>query len=119
MMALASGILMACAVTIIVFIGYSLLITYSGVTEKNIPVVVVITSIASVIIAGFDAARGAEKNGWLWGIVAGVIYAVILLLVGFAVSKGIRFDSRTVTLLAVSIAGGGLGGVLGINVKAR
>ncbi len=115
--ALVSGIAAAYAITCIVFIGYSLLITYSSFSDSSMPMVVTLTSLASVIVAGFDAAKGAESKGWLWGIIAGVIYAVILAAIGFWVNKGFTFDSRTITLLVLSVAGGGLGGVIGINLK--
>ncbi len=116
-MALLSGILIAYAITCIVFIGYAVLITYSSVTEQYIPIVVTVTSLISVIVAGFDASKGADSKGWMWGIIAGGIYAIILLCIGSWVNNGFVMDSRTVTLVVLSVAGGGLGGVIGINFK--
>lgn len=114
--ALVSGVLVAYAITSIVLIGYAVLITYASFTGQNLPLVVTVTSLFSVIVAGFDAAKGAENKGWFWGIVAGFIYAVILAAIGVWVNKGFTVDSRTVTLLVLSVAGGGLGGVAGINI---
>ncbi len=114
---LISGIAIAYAITCIIFIGYAMLITYSSFTGKNLPLVVTVTSLVAVIVAGFDAAKGATKRGWLWGIAAGLIYALILAVIGTWVNKGFTFDSRTITLLILSVAGGGLGGVIGINLK--
>ena len=114
--ALITGVLAAYAITCIVLIGYAVLITYASLTGENMPLVVTITSLASAVVAGFDAARGAESRGWFWGIVAGFIYAAILTAIGIWVNKGFVVDSRTVTLLVLSVAGGGLGGVIGINL---
>lgn len=115
--ALLSGVLIGYAITCIVFIGYGILLTYSSMSEQNIPLVATATCIVSVAVAGFDAAKGAENRGWLWGIGAGLMYAIILALIGFCVNKTLIPDTRTFTLLVLSIAGGGLGGVLGINLK--
>ena len=116
---LISGVLIAYAITCIVFIGYAVLITYSSISEQNIPLVVTATSLISVVVAGFDAAKGAQNKGWLWGLLAGLVYVVILALIGLWVNKGFAMDSRTLTLLVLSLAGGGLGGVLGINFKRK
>jgi putative membrane protein (TIGR04086 family) len=81
------------------------------------PLVVTVTCLIAVIVAGFDAAKGAESRGWLWGITAGFVYAVILAVIGVWLNKGFVVDSRTVTLGILSLAGGGFGGVFGINVN--
>lgn len=115
--ALFSGVMIAYAITCIVFIAYAILLTYSSVTEQNISLIVTITGIISVVVAGFDAAKGAKSKGWLWGIIAGAVYAMILLCIGAWINKGLVPDSRTVTLFILCVAGGGLGGVIGINKK--
>ena len=114
---LLSGVMIAYAITCIAFIGYAILLTYSSVTEQNISLVVTVVSIISVIVAGFDAAKGAENRGWMWGIGAGILYAVILLMIGAWVNRGFLSDTRSLTLMIICIAGGGFGGVLGINLK--
>lgn len=113
--ALFSSLLIAYAITCIVFIAYAILITYSSITEQNISLVVTITGIISVAVAGFDSAKDAKSKGWLWGIIAGTLYGIILLCIGTFVNKGLSIDSKTITLLIICIAGGGLGGVVGIN----
>ena len=112
-----SGVLVAYAITCIVFIGYAILLTYTNITENNISLIVTITSILSVIVAGFDAAKDAPGKGWLWGMIAGFIYSIILICIMTWVQREFRLDSRAVTLFILSIAGGGLGGVIGINLK--
>ncbi|MDR2938971.1 MAG: TIGR04086 family membrane protein [Clostridiales bacterium] len=79
--------------------------------------VITITCIISVVIAGYDAARGAKNKGWLWGILAGLLYAVILVAIGFFIDEDFTFDTSSITLLILAVAGGGLGGVIGINIK--
>ena len=117
--ALVKGVLAAYAITAIIFLAYAMLITYTDMSEKNIPIVVAVTTLIAVVTAGYDAARGAGKGGWLWGMGAGTIYIVILAAIMMAVLKDYSIDSRTVLLIALAIAGGGLGGIVGINVKTK
>ncbi|MCL2356271.1 MAG: TIGR04086 family membrane protein [Defluviitaleaceae bacterium] len=114
---LTLGVLIAYAVTAIVFLGYAILITYTNVSERSIPLVVAITTVLSVMIAGFDAARGAENRGWLWGMVAGLVYVLILAGIMLVFLPGFPVDMRTIIICVLGIAGGGLGGVFGINLK--
>jgi putative membrane protein (TIGR04086 family) len=115
LISLVSGVLVGYAITCIIFLAYSMLITYTSLSEDNMSLVVAGVTLVSVIVAGFDAARGADNKGWLWGILAGLVYAVILLIIMALVLRGLTFDSHIVTILVLSIAGGGLGGVIGIN----
>lgn len=116
---LISGVFIAYAITCIVMIGYAILITYGSFTGNNMDLIITITTLISVVIAGFDSARGAKNKGWMWGILSGLMYAFILISLGIWVNRGFIFDTRTITMIILSIAGGGLGGVIGINLKSK
>jgi len=118
-MAVLTGTVMAYAITCIVFIGYAVLITYTVVSEAQLPFVVILTTLVSVAVSGFDSARGADSRGWLWGIAAGLIYAVILFAVGAWIFKGFMFNLQLLALLAVSLGGGAIGGAIGINTGGK
>jgi len=111
------GVVMAFAITCIVFLAYAMLITYTNMSERNLPIVVAVTTLLSVMVAGFDAARGATNRGWLWGMVAGLIYVLILAIIVIIMLPTFAVDGRTVTVIVLGLAGGGLGGILGINIK--
>lgn len=80
--------------------------------------VTVITGI-SVLFCGFTSARGAGRGGLINGIIAGVLYTLLLYAVGSIVSGSIGFNAATISALLVGVFCGGLGGVLGINTKRR
>ena len=117
--ALIIGVLMGYAITCIIFLAYSMLITYTHMTEQNLPMVVAVTTLLSVMIAGFDTAKGAESKGWLWGMAAGLVYILILTILMMSVLQRFAVDTRTVTSVVLALAGGGMGGILGINLKRR
>ncbi|MCL2199842.1 MAG: TIGR04086 family membrane protein [Defluviitaleaceae bacterium] len=114
---LSVGILMAYCITAIVFLGYAILITYTNVSERSLPMVVAITTVLSVMVAGFDAARGAESRGWIWGMVAGFVYVVIMAIFMAVLIPEFSVGMRAVTTFLLAIAGGGLGGIFGINMR--
>ena len=114
---LAFGVMIGYAITCIIFLAYTMLITYTQMSERNLPMVIAVTTLLSVMIAGFDAAKGATSRGWLWGMAAGFIYVVSLVIIMVVLVPGFFADTRTITVAVLSIAGGGLGGILGINIR--
>jgi len=116
-MALALGVIVAYAITAISLIGTAIGITYTGLQETALPLIVAITCFVSVLVAGFDASRKAENNGWLWGMIAGAAYAVVLICIIIWVSGGFVPDLRKLMLVVLAVLGGGVGGAVGINFK--
>jgi putative membrane protein (TIGR04086 family) len=117
--ALTMGVIIACALSCAVFIACALLLTYTNMGEGSVSLIVTVTCAISCAVAGFDAGKNADGKGWLWGIIAGAVYAVILILAGAFVVKAFSVNVRTLTLIAMCLAGGGLGGVIGINFKRK
>ncbi len=111
------SISIAFAITAIIFIGYAILITYSNVGEEHLTLVITATSIISIVVAGFDMAKSCENKGWLWGIISGLIYALILIIIGIFAANKTVFTSQTLMLILLSAASGGVGGIIGINFK--
>ena len=116
-MQLIKGVMMGYAVTCIIFLAYAMLITYTQMSERNLPIVIAVTTLLSVMVAGFDAAKGAPSRGWMWGMIAGFIYMAVLGIIMIIMLPGFAADSRTATVIILSIAGGALGGILGINIR--
>jgi len=88
-------------------------------SENSVSLYVTIACAISVAVSGFDVAKSAVKNGWLWGLVAGAIYAIILICIGAWAIEGHAVDLRSLTLIALCVAGGGLGGIVGINATKK
>jgi len=114
---LVIGVMVGYAITCIIFLAYAMLITYTQMSERNLPMVIAVTTLLSVMIAGFDAAKGATSRGWMWGMIAGFVYAGVLGIIMMIMIPGFLVDGRTVTVIVLAIAGGGLGGILGINLR--
>ncbi|MCL2620361.1 MAG: TIGR04086 family membrane protein [Defluviitaleaceae bacterium] len=113
------GVIIAYAITAIGFIATAIAITYTNLSEGALPAIVMVTCVVSVMFAGFDASKKAHKNGWAWGMVAGLVYAIVFITIIIITSDGFNFDSRKLLLLALSLVGGGIGGAIGINFRKR
>lgn len=112
-----SGVAIAYAITCIAFILYALLLTYTEITERNLQLVVILTTVISVAVAGFDAARAAKERGWFWGLIAGLVYALVLIVISIIITKSTALGMGAIMIVAISLVGGAIGGMFGINSK--
>ena len=111
------GMAAAYAITCIVFIAFGILLTYTNISEDKVPLTALICTAVASAVAGFDWAKYAKSRGILWGVLAGVVYAVILFILEMLAGSGFALDTAKLTMLLVAMAGGGIGGILGINMK--
>lgn len=111
------GTAVAYMVTFLVFIVYAIILTYTDTSEENLETVVMITIVVSVIISGFDTARGVKNKGMMWGLFAGLSYSLIMILVGFCIAPDYELSLASIINLILGLVGGGFGGIIGINTK--
>ena len=74
---------------------------------------IVFIYVVSCLAGGFAAGRIMRKNRYLWGIVTGLSYYVLLLLVSFlAQGKWDMTFIHAVTTFFMCLGGGAIGGML-------
>lgn len=111
------GMAVAFGITCIIFIGFGILLTYTDVSEESLPLVSLVCTALSAAAAGCDWAGCMQKKGILWGLAAGAVYMVLLFLIT-GVAKGSFIPEVSALMsLAVALAGGAVGGILGVNRK--
>jgi putative membrane protein (TIGR04086 family) len=76
-----------------------------------------VSTALSAAAAGYDWAACMKKRGLFWGMAAGAVYGVLLFLVTGLAGSGFTLELSGVMTLVVALAGGGIGGILGINRK--
>lgn len=103
--------------TAIVFVVYGILLTYTETTEENIQIVVMMTTVISVLIGGIIASKGVNSKGLLFGMLVGIVYSIIMIMVGLCVLPVLKITYKMVMIIILSISAGGIGGIIGINTK--
>ena len=116
-MGLVKGIMGASIVTLVAFFVLAFMLTYTNIQEGIIAASSMLITACSAIIAGIFTAKSQKKRGLIWGILSGVMYVLIVLIVLFLSQKELVFSSGKLTGVICAAAGGGIGGILGINTK--
>ena len=114
---LLRGMAVALAITCIIFIGFGIVLTYTDLSEESLPLVSMVCTGLSASAAGFDWAACMRKKGILWGMAAGVVYTVLLYLITSLAADSFRLELSGIMTLVVALAGGAVGGILGVNRK--
>ncbi len=114
-LALAKGLAVAYLLTCVVFIAFALLLTYTGVPERVIPLVSFVCTAVAAVLAGLCAARTRGQNGLLWGLAAGALYSLVLVGIGLLIGNGFSLHVGRFGTFVLALASGGVGGILGVN----
>ncbi len=81
------------------------------------PIALAVMSL-SALAGGFVTARLARERGLLWGAACGLLIFLIVALAGLSVEHTVQGTSLFLKL-ALTVACGALGGVLGVNVGRK
>lgn len=108
------SLLVSCLLTVVLLFVLALLVLGAGLTEKIVAVAIIFIYVAATFAGGFLAAKRAPGRKFLWGLLVGLVYFLLLTVIS-AVSAGSLAglgDSFLTTMLLCG-AGGMLGGMLG------
>ena len=103
--------------SLIILIGYSFLITYTDVSDKNLSLVTAVTCVISVMFAGFDMGKIFKSKGWFWGIFIGFLYYFVLNIIGLLAFNKILLTQKNFIDFLICVSSGAVGGIIGINFK--
>lgn len=105
---LFSYILTAVLLAILAFLLYKL-----GLDEKTVSVAIIAIYVAGTLFGGFVTGKKMRNRRFLWGLLMGTLYFLVLALVSLAVGKGnIQMGTSFFTTLALCAGGGMLGGMV-------
>ena len=116
---IAKGTGIALIISVICLIVFSLILTYTNISETMIePVTIAITSV-SILLGSFLGNTKIRKNGLLNGGLVGIAYLLILYLISSLLNWNFGLNIQSIILITIGIVFGILGGVLGVNKKVK
>ena len=78
--------------------------------EKIVSAAIVGIYVVSTLIGGMIIGKLAKSKRYLWGMVLGIIYFVLLLLITLGVYRTLNGDSVSIVTSLILCAGGGITG---------
>jgi len=114
---MVKAIAIAYLITIPLFAIFSFFLNYMDFPQKILPSAVIITTLISIIVAGWTSTSKIRSKGWLNGGIIGFMYVVILFLVSGLAYRDYSIDTHVITILVIGVITGSIGGILGINLR--
>lgn len=106
---LFSYILTAVMLLVLAFLLFKL-----GLSEGVVSIAISAIYVISTLVSGFMAGRKLKSRKFLWGMLLGTLYFVVLAVISLLVNQSVsELGNSFLTTLTLCAAGGTLGGMLG------
>lgn len=112
-MHIAKALIFAYIVTAVILLLLSLILYKAQIPSGVVSVGVILTYILSTFVGGFFIGKKVDSRKFLWGLVVGMLYFTIVVIVSIVMNKA-AFGSAgsLVTVLGMCLLGGMLGGMI-------
>lgn len=111
------GTIIGLIITMILILIFSIIMTYTKLSEELIPLFSSVIMILSISIGAIIISRKIEKRGWLCGGLVGVFYFIIFFLLSTIFFKDFNLGTYYLIKGLVAVVTGSIGGMIGINIK--
>lgn len=111
----SKGIMISILITLISIFVFSVLLTYTNLSENIIPIVIIILTFCSILVGTIISMRKVTKNGMVNGAIIGGTYVIVLYLISSILNTGFNFNIYTIIMLIAGILSGIIGGIIAVN----
>ena len=109
------GIVISIVCTFVFLFVFSLILTYTNVSETFIaPVIIVVTAI-SIFIGSSIGNFNMRRNGLINGAIIGGIYLLSIYMLSGIINHNFNLNMQSIIIIIVGIICGMFGGVIGVN----
>lgn len=108
-----STLLIMYVITGLALLALALLLFKMQLSENVVTIGIMVIYIVSCLIGGLIAGKRIQVRKFLWGVVVGAVYFVILLIGSLLMNRGISSDTvHVATTLVMCMAAGMIGGMI-------
>ena len=109
------GIGIAFAITLILLLIFSAVLTFSNISESVISPFIITATAISILIGSSIGNNKIKKNGLLNGALVGIIYMVTIYLISSLLNWRFSLNLQSIIMIIVGMIFGMLGGIIGVN----
>ena len=109
------GAAIAVVLTLVVFLVFAFILSYTPLSESAIVYIAYITEIIGALVAGFIPAKRAGTKGMLTGALSGFLYILIIWIIASLAADGFFIGRHILTMVVISVVAGAIGGISGVN----
>lgn len=111
------GSVFSIVITIIGLLVYSIILSYTSISETTMPATIIIITAISILIGSTISTANIKKNGIVNGVLVGLIYIAIIYLISSIVTGNFLLNTNSIIMVIASVLTGAMGGIIGVNRK--
>lgn len=111
------GSIFSIVITLIGLLVYSIILSYTSVSESTMPATIIIITAVSILIGSTISTSNIKKNGIVNGVLVGIIYIAIIYLISSIVTGNFLLNTNSIIMVIASTLTGALGGIIGVNKR--
>ncbi len=104
-------------ISFVMIIVYALMLSFSSMSDVSMSKVTQAILILSIAISSIYGSKKLKQRGWMFGMVLGLLFELMLIPFGMAFGQSISFDVYIIAKLLVSAVVGAIGGIIGVNLN--
>ncbi len=105
------------AISFLLIIIYALILSFTSMSDASMAVVTQSIIILSITIGSIYGAKKQMNKGWLFGIVLGLLFTIVLIPLSMGFGQSFSFDKYFTAKLGMGAFVGLIGGVIGVNLN--
>ncbi|MFA7215929.1 MAG: TIGR04086 family membrane protein, partial [Bacillota bacterium] len=96
--------------SLLCFLILAAVVTFTRLSEAVVPMATQGIVIIGLTLSGITAAMKAKSRGWLYGIICGILFIGVIIIVSWIAVDGFTFDKYVISRTILGIAVGAIGG---------
>lgn len=109
------NIIVAYIITIILFMIYALILSFTNISESTIPIATNLISMLGIFIASSATLIKFKEKGLINGAKVGGVYAILLYIFSGVLGRGFALDGKILVIILLDVIIGMIGGIIGVN----
>ena len=109
------NLLLELIISLILFFVIALLMSFTSISENVLTPLIVAVSMFAIFVGSFCYAKDKRKHGIIHGGLLGIFYILLLYIISSVMYSNFNISANSLFMIILSILGGIIGGVLGVN----
>lgn len=109
------GLIISFLVTLVTILIFSIILTYTNISESVIPTVIIVLTSVSILVGAIISMKKMSKNGLINGAIIGGTYVILLYIISSSLNVGFALNGYTIGMIIAGIISGIIGGIIAVN----
>lgn len=105
------------AASFILIMLYALILSFTSMSDSSMNMTIQVIMIVSITVSSIIGGRKIQKKGWLFGIVLGLVFTLLLIPLGMGFGQSLSLDRYFAAKLLMGSTVGLIGGIIGVNLN--